>query len=120
MAGRDGPWRSRVLGCGGYLPERIVTNEELARRVDTSDEWIVGRTGIRQRHIAAEGNREDGRPVALDEAHRRVDAARPEAGQRRHVPRIDDEGRLQPQRAQILAQDVLPVAAAVEREAGDR
>jgi 3-oxoacyl-[acyl-carrier-protein] synthase III len=47
--------RSLVLGCGAYLPERIVTNKELAEKVDTSDEWIVKRTGIRQRHIAAEG-----------------------------------------------------------------
>ena len=47
--------RSVVLGCGAYLPERIVTNAELAAKVDTSDEWIVQRTGIRQRHIAAEG-----------------------------------------------------------------
>ena len=47
--------RSVVLGCGSYLPSRIVTNEELAQSVDTSDEWIVQRTGIRQRHIAADG-----------------------------------------------------------------
>ncbi|MDB5548614.1 MAG: 3-oxoacyl-[acyl-carrier-protein] synthase [Tardiphaga sp.] len=47
--------RSVVLGCGSYLPERILTNAELAQKVDTSDEWIVQRTGIRQRHIAAEG-----------------------------------------------------------------
>ncbi|HVJ52368.1 MAG TPA: beta-ketoacyl-ACP synthase III [Aliidongia sp.] len=47
--------RSVVLGCGAYLPARIVTNQELAERVDTSDEWIVQRTGIRQRHIAADG-----------------------------------------------------------------
>src|SRR5579872_768341 len=47
--------RSVVLGCGSYLPQRILTNAELAARVDTSDEWIVQRTGIRQRHIAAEG-----------------------------------------------------------------
>jgi 3-oxoacyl-[acyl-carrier-protein] synthase-3 len=44
-----------VSGCGAYLPERIVTNDELARRIDTSDEWISQRTGIRQRHIAADG-----------------------------------------------------------------
>jgi 3-oxoacyl-[acyl-carrier-protein] synthase-3 len=44
-----------VLGCGSYLPQRVLTNSELATRVDTSDEWIVQRTGIRQRHIAAEG-----------------------------------------------------------------
>src|SRR5262245_29094207 len=47
--------RSVVLGCGSYLPERILTNDELARKVDTSDEWIVQRTGIRQRHVAAPG-----------------------------------------------------------------
>lgn len=47
--------RSVVIGCGRYLPEKILTNEELAQKVDTSDEWIVQRTGIRQRHIAAEG-----------------------------------------------------------------
>jgi 3-oxoacyl-[acyl-carrier-protein] synthase III len=43
---------SRILGTGSALPRRIVTNAELAARVDTSDEWIVERTGIRQRHIA--------------------------------------------------------------------
>ena len=47
--------RSVVLGCGSYLPARIVTNEELAKTVETSDEWIVQRTGIRQRHMAAQG-----------------------------------------------------------------
>ncbi|MDH3228460.1 MAG: ketoacyl-ACP synthase III [Alphaproteobacteria bacterium] len=47
--------RSIIAGCGAYLPERIVTNDELATRVDTSDEWISQRTGIRQRHIAADG-----------------------------------------------------------------
>ena len=45
---------ARIIGSGSYLPSRIVTNTELARRVDTSDEWIVTRTGIRQRHIADE------------------------------------------------------------------
>src|SRR5579863_4268634 len=48
-------FRSQVVGCGAYLPERVVTNAELAQRLDTSDEWIVQRTGIRQRHIAAPG-----------------------------------------------------------------
>ena len=47
--------RSVVLGCGSYLPRNVLTNAELAARIDTSDEWIVQRTGIRQRHIAAEG-----------------------------------------------------------------
>jgi 3-oxoacyl-[acyl-carrier-protein] synthase-3 len=44
---------SRIAGTGSYLPPKVVTNEDLARRVDTSDEWIVTRTGIKQRHIAA-------------------------------------------------------------------
>jgi len=47
--------RSVVLGCGSYLPSRVLTNAELSRMVDTSDEWIAQRTGIRERHIAAAG-----------------------------------------------------------------
>ena len=46
---------ARIIGTGSYLPEYILTNAELEKRVDTSDEWIVSRTGIRERHIAAEG-----------------------------------------------------------------
>ena len=45
---------SRIAGTGGYLPTRIVTNADLAQRLDTSDEWIVHRTGIRARHVAAD------------------------------------------------------------------
>jgi 3-oxoacyl-[acyl-carrier-protein] synthase-3 len=47
--------RSVVLGCGSYLPSRVLTNADLAKTVDTSDEWIVQRTGIQQRHVAAQG-----------------------------------------------------------------
>lgn len=47
--------RSVILGCGSYLPARILSNDELAKTVDTTDEWIVQRTGIHERHIAAEG-----------------------------------------------------------------
>jgi 3-oxoacyl-[acyl-carrier-protein] synthase-3 len=47
--------RARIIGTGSYLPARVLANAELAATVDTSDEWIVERTGIRQRHIAAEG-----------------------------------------------------------------
>jgi 3-oxoacyl-[acyl-carrier-protein] synthase III len=47
--------RSVVIGCGSYLPSRILTNRELAQSVETTDEWIVQRTGIRERHIAAPG-----------------------------------------------------------------
>lgn len=46
---------SRIAGTGSYLPERVLTNAELEKMVETSDEWIQERTGIRQRHIAAEG-----------------------------------------------------------------
>ena len=47
--------RSQVTGVGAYLPSRIVTNEELARKLDTSDAWIRERSGIAERHIAADG-----------------------------------------------------------------
>jgi 3-oxoacyl-[acyl-carrier-protein] synthase-3 len=46
---------SRITGTGGYLPERVLTNADLERMVDTSDQWIVERTGVRKRHIAAPG-----------------------------------------------------------------
>jgi 3-oxoacyl-[acyl-carrier-protein] synthase-3 len=45
---------SRIIGTGGYLPKRIMTNHELEEMVDTSDQWIRERTGIEQRHIAAD------------------------------------------------------------------
>ncbi|MEW6433261.1 MAG: beta-ketoacyl-ACP synthase III [Myxococcota bacterium] len=47
--------RAQILGTGGYAPEKVLTNHDLAKIVETSDEWIVERTGIRQRHMAAEG-----------------------------------------------------------------
>jgi len=47
--------RSVIRGCGAYLPEKVLTNEELSRLVDTNDDWITERTGIKERHIAAEG-----------------------------------------------------------------
>jgi len=49
--------RARAVGCGHFLPARIVTNEELAARLDTTDEWIRTRTGIHRRHVAAEGEK---------------------------------------------------------------
>ncbi len=48
-----GTARARIIGIGSYLPERIVTNDELSKTIDTTHEWIVERTGIAQRHIAA-------------------------------------------------------------------
>jgi len=65
--------RSIVRGVGGYLPERVVTNDEMSKIVDTSDEWIVQRTGIRQRHIAAEGELTSDLAVAA--ARRALEAA---------------------------------------------
>ena len=50
----SGALRSRIIGCGSYLPQRVMSNDELSEIVETSDEWIVERTGIRQRHVAAE------------------------------------------------------------------
>ncbi|MFZ1990923.1 MAG: beta-ketoacyl-ACP synthase III [Alphaproteobacteria bacterium] len=49
--------RSVILGCGSYVPERVMTNADLAKIVDTSDEWITERTGIKERHIAAAGEK---------------------------------------------------------------
>ncbi len=60
--------RSVVAGVGAFLPERIVTNAELARRLDTSDEWIRERTGIRQRHIVAEGECTSDLAIAASQA----------------------------------------------------
>ena len=65
--------RSVVVGCGSYLPEHVVTNKELATRVDTSDEWITQRTGIKVRHIAAEGEKTS--DLALAAARRALAAA---------------------------------------------
>lgn len=65
--------RSRILGCGAYLPEKVLTNDDLAKTVDTTDEWIVGRTGITQRHIAAPDQLTS--DLALAAAERALDAA---------------------------------------------
>lgn len=61
-------YRSVVIGSGGYLPEKVLTNDELASSMNTSDEWIVARTGIRRRHIAADNETTSdlGRKAALD------------------------------------------------------
>ncbi len=65
--------RSRIIGCGSYLPERILTNQELSTMVDTSEDWIVSRTGIRQRHIAADGQLTS--DLAVEAARKAMDAA---------------------------------------------
>jgi len=55
MSGSDPQFQVCIAGTGSYLPETILTNDDLAKRVDTSDEWIFTRTGIRERRVAAEG-----------------------------------------------------------------
>jgi 3-oxoacyl-[acyl-carrier-protein] synthase-3 len=65
--------RAVLLGTGSALPSRVVSNSELAETVDTSDEWIVERTGIRQRHIAADG--ETTSTLATDAARKALAAA---------------------------------------------
>jgi 3-oxoacyl-[acyl-carrier-protein] synthase-3 len=69
--------RSVVLGVGSALPKRQVTNEELAQTVDTSDEWIVERTGIRTRYVAGEG--ETTASLAVEAARNALDSAGIEA-----------------------------------------
>lgn len=66
--------RSYIAGCGSYLPERCVTNAELADEIDTTDEWITSRTGIRERRIAADGE------LTSDLAHKAAANALEHAG----------------------------------------
>ena len=69
---------ARIAGTGSYLPEKILTNRELEAMVDTTDEWIVTRTGIRERHIVAEG--ETTSDMAAEASRRAIQAAGIEAG----------------------------------------
>ena len=64
---------SRIAGTGSYLPDKVLTNDDLAKLVDTSDEWIAARTGIRERHVAAEG--ESTCDLAFHAATRALEAA---------------------------------------------
>src|SRR5919108_6304159 len=66
-------WYAHVTGWGMCVPDRVLTNEELARSVDTSDEWFVSRTGIRQRHIA--DGRETTASLALGAAQAALESA---------------------------------------------
>jgi len=66
--------RSVITACGSYLPEKVLTNDELSKMVDTSDEWIQKRTGIKSRHIAAKGER------TSDLATKAAEAALKQAG----------------------------------------
>ena len=70
---------SRIVGTGSYLPEKLVTNADLSKTMDTSDDWIQARTGIRQRHIAAEG--QNSSDLALDASRKALAAAGMQAGE---------------------------------------
>ncbi|QDH70519.1 beta-ketoacyl-ACP synthase III [Marilutibacter alkalisoli] len=80
-AGRDPSAQvfSRIAGTGSYLPEKVLTNDDLSKIVDTSDEWIAARTGIRERHVAAEG--ETTCDLAFHAATRALEAAGVEASE---------------------------------------
>ena len=65
--------RAQATGCGAYLPEKIVTNAEIAKVLDTSDAWIAKRTGIKQRHIAADGELTS--DLGIKASQRALDAA---------------------------------------------
>jgi len=69
---------TRIVGSGSYLPAKVVTNDDLAAALDTSDEWIYSRTGIKQRHIAAEG--ECASDLALEASRAALAAADVPAG----------------------------------------
>lgn len=64
---------ARIAGTGGYLPERVVTNKDLEHMVDTTDEWIRERSGIKRRHIAAKGEKTS--DMALAAANRALESA---------------------------------------------
>jgi 3-oxoacyl-[acyl-carrier-protein] synthase-3 len=66
-------FRSQIVGCGAYLPKRVVTNDELAARLDTSDAWIRQRTGIGERRIAAAGELTS--DLAFNAAHQALERA---------------------------------------------
>ena len=70
---------ARIAGTGSYLPEKVLTNDDLSKIVDTSDEWIAARTGIRERHVAAEG--ETTGDLAYHAAVRAMEAAGVEASE---------------------------------------
>lgn len=70
--------RSRIVGTGGYLPPRVVSNEELSKKLDTSDAWIQARTGIKQRHIADPSQTSS--DLALQASRRALEAAGVKAG----------------------------------------
>ena len=71
--------RSQIMGCGAFLPRTVLSNAELAKRVDTSDEWIRERTGIHQRHIVAKGEKTS--DLALHAARAALASAKMDVGE---------------------------------------
>ena len=81
--------KARVIGTGSYAPEGVMTNFDLEKFLDTSDDWIVTRTGIRERHVAAEGRNHLGsgnqcRPAGLGHGGHRGRRYRPDRGWHHH------------------------------------
>jgi 3-oxoacyl-(acyl-carrier-protein) synthase III len=70
---------SRIIGTGSHLPARVLTNAELEKQIETTSEWILERTGIRERHIAAEGELTS--DLAQQAAEKAIDAAGIDAGE---------------------------------------
>ena len=64
---------SQLAGCGSYLPQNVVTNDDLAKKVDTTDEWIIARTGVKQRHFVAD--EEFTSDIALEASKRALEHA---------------------------------------------
>ncbi len=78
MEGLEYRMNAHIIGTGSFLPEKVVTNFDLAERMETNDEWIVSRTGIRQRHIAVE---ESTAGMAAEAARRALSCAGMTAGE---------------------------------------
>jgi len=107
---------SRIAGTGSYLPEKILTNADLERLVDTSDEWIRSRTGIERRHVAAPG--ETTTDLAEHAARRAMEAAQ---GMAKIISARDDDEVLGvhiigPMAGELIAEAVLAMEYSASTE----
>ena len=73
------PYRAVIAGCGSFVPEKLLTNDDLAKMVDTSDEWITSRTGIKVRHITTDS--ETTAFLAIEAAKKALDDANLDPGE---------------------------------------
>ena len=95
-----------IVGTGRYLPDGVLTNDDLAKKVDTSDEWIHTRTGIRERRIAPEGvNAAD---MGAAAARRAMERAQIDPGE---VDVLANRGDLRPPQQGPLSRDRPPLAS---------